>query len=76
MRNPSLPSRNQRAIESRTTSAIGLRRVLPVLLHYNTVMVEGERVRIRPDIYNLDAAYARAMAAPARQQMAALGGAR
>jgi murein L,D-transpeptidase YcbB/YkuD len=68
--------RAQRALDSRVTSSIGLRRVLPVLLHYNTVMVEGGRVRIRPDIYNLDAAYARAMAAPARQQMAALAGAR
>ena len=68
--------RAQRALDSRVTSAVGLRRVLPVLLHYNTVMVEGGRVRIRPDIYSLDAAYARAMAAPARQQMAALAGAR
>ena len=68
--------RAQRAIESRTTGAVGLRRVLPVLLRYKTVMVEGGRVRIRPDIYELDAAYARAMAAPARQQMAALQAAR
>jgi murein L,D-transpeptidase YcbB/YkuD len=68
--------RAQRAIESRTTSGIALRRSLPVLLRYNTVVVEAGRVRIRPDIYSLDAAYARAMAAPARQQLAALSGAR
>ena len=68
-------ARAQRAIDSRVTSAISLRRPLPVLLRYQTVMVEpGGRVRIRPDIYDLDAAYARAMATPARQQMAALGG--
>ena len=64
-------ARAQRAIDSRSTSGVALRRNPPVKLHYNTVMVEaGGRVRIRPDIYNLDAAYARAMAVPARQQVA------
>jgi murein L,D-transpeptidase YcbB/YkuD len=67
-------ARAQRAIDARTTSAVMLRRALPVRLHYTTVMVEGGAVRIRPDIYSLDAAYARAMAAPARQQVAALRG--
>jgi murein L,D-transpeptidase YcbB/YkuD len=32
-----------------------------VRLHYDTVLVEAGRVRIRPDIYGLDAAYAREM---------------
>ena len=65
--------RAQRAVESRNTGAVSLRRVSPVLLRYNTVMIEtGGRVRIRPDIYDLDAAYSRAMAAPARQQLAVL----
>jgi len=38
------------------------------------VTVEGPRVRIRPDIYELDAAYARAMAVPPRPQVAAIAG--
>lgn len=60
-----------RAIEVRTTSGVALRRQLPLLLRYNTVVVEtGGRVRIRPDIYDLDAAYARAMAAPRPVQVA------
>lgn len=69
--------RAQRAIDSRETSVVALRRPLPVLLRYQTVAVEpAGRVRIRPDIYDLDAAYARAMAAPPRQQVAGLAGAR
>jgi murein L,D-transpeptidase YcbB/YkuD len=69
--------RAQRAIDSRETSVVSLRRPLPVLLRYQTVTVEpAGRVRIRPDIYDLDAAYARAMAAPSRQQIAALAGQR
>ena len=69
--------RAQRAIDSRVTSAVSLRRPLPVLLRYQTVAVEpAGRVRIRPDIYELDAAYARAMAVPPRQQIAALAGPR
>ncbi|MGG5822307.1 L,D-transpeptidase family protein [Falsiroseomonas sp. HW251] len=68
--------RAQRAIESRATSTMTLGRSLPVLLRYRTVTVDGAHVRVRPDIYDLDAAYARAMAAPARPQMASLSGAR
>lgn len=49
------------ALDSRQTSAVGLRRPLPVRLFYQTVMVEQGRVRIRPDIYGLDAIYARAL---------------
>jgi murein L,D-transpeptidase YcbB/YkuD len=66
--------RAQRALDSRATSAVSLRRVLPVLLRYQTVTVEGGgRVRVRPDIYDLDAAYARALKAAPRPQVAALG---
>jgi murein L,D-transpeptidase YcbB/YkuD len=53
--------RVQRAYDSRQTQSVGLRRSLPVRLHYSTVVVEGSRVRIRPDIYGLDAAYVREM---------------
>ncbi len=69
-------ARAQRAIESRVTSAVTIRRPLPVLLSYRTVMVEQGRVRIRPDLYRLDAAYARAMDQAPRAQVAALGVAR
>jgi murein L,D-transpeptidase YcbB/YkuD len=66
-------SRAERAIASRVTSAVSLRNSLPVLLRYRTVMVEeGGRVRIRPDIYGLDAAYARALNAAPRAQVARL----
>ncbi|MGG5808615.1 L,D-transpeptidase family protein [Falsiroseomonas sp. CW058] len=67
-------ARAQRALDARTTSAVALRRQLPVTLAYRTVVVEGARVRIRPDVYDLDAAYARVMAAPRPQQVAALAG--
>jgi murein L,D-transpeptidase YcbB/YkuD len=70
-------ARAQRAIDSRQTGAVALRRPLPVLLRYQTVTVEqGGQVRIRPDIYDLDSGYARAMAAPPRQQVAAVGAGR
>ncbi|MBO1080307.1 L,D-transpeptidase family protein [Roseomonas sp. 573] len=49
------------ALESRQTSAVGLRRPLPVRLVYQTAVVEGGRLRLRPDIYGLDAAYVRAL---------------
>jgi len=38
-----------------------VRRPIPTLLAYRTVRVEGERVAIRPDLYRLDEAYARAL---------------
>jgi murein L,D-transpeptidase YcbB/YkuD len=50
-----------KVLESRQTTPVGLRRPLPVRLFYQTVTVEPEGVRIRPDIYGLDAAYARAL---------------
>ncbi len=61
-----------RAIEARNTSGVALRRSLPVLLRYDTVTVEaGGRVRVRPDVYDLDAVYARALRAPRPVQVAA-----
>jgi len=52
-----------RAIDSRATSVTSLHRPIPVRLHYNTVVVEHGRVRMRPDIYGLDQAYAALLAA-------------
>lgn len=56
-------ARGQRAIDARGTSVITLGRSLPVRLHYTTVVVDGTRVAVRPDLYGLDAAYARALEA-------------
>ena len=54
-------ARADRALETRQTSAVGLRRPLPVRLVYQTVTVDHGRVQIRPDIYGLDTAYLRAL---------------
>lgn len=65
--------RAQRMLDRRSTSAVSLARSLPVRLYYESVVVEaGGQVRIRPDIYRLDAAYARAMATAARPLVAQL----
>jgi murein L,D-transpeptidase YcbB/YkuD len=69
-------ARATQVLDSRQTTAVGLRRPLPVRLFYQTVTVEPDGVRIRPDIYGLDAAYARALdgrasPAPATAVMAA-----
>jgi murein L,D-transpeptidase YcbB/YkuD len=64
-------ARGRRAVESRATSSVSLARSLPVLLRYRTTMVAEGRVRVRPDIYGLDAAYARALNAAPRAQLAA-----
>jgi murein L,D-transpeptidase YcbB/YkuD len=53
--------RVQRVLDSRQTTAVTAPRSLPVRLHYTTAVVEGNEVRLRPDIYGLDAAYVRAM---------------
>ena len=58
-------------LDSRATSSIALARPLPVRLHYTTVVVDGDGVRVRPDIYGLDEAYARAMDAPGRRPVPA-----
>jgi murein L,D-transpeptidase YcbB/YkuD len=67
-------ARAQRAIEARSTSAVAVRNTLPVRLHYTTAVVEGGHVTLRPDIYGLDAAYARALDAGRSRATAALGG--
>lgn len=55
--------RVDRTLASRQTIVATLRRQPPLRLHYNTVVVENGQVRSRPDIYELDAAYVRAMEA-------------
>ncbi len=62
-------ARADRALAARRTSSVPVARTIPVRLHYTTVTVEGgNRVRIRPDIYGLDEAYARALDSPAPRQ--------
>lgn len=60
--------RVDRVLATRNTSAIPLRRQLPVRLFYSTVTVEGSDLRVRQDIYGLDEAYARAMEGRVRPQ--------
>lgn len=64
-------ARAQKALDSRQTSFLGLPRPLPVRLAYETVTVEEGEVRLRPDLYGLDAAYLRLLdqrrAAPAAE---------
>ncbi|MBV1798117.1 murein L,D-transpeptidase [Siccirubricoccus sp. G192] len=62
--------RVSRVLESRATSSMSVARSIPVRLHYTTVTVEDGQLRIRPDIYGLDEAYARALDAP-RNRVAA-----
>jgi len=64
-------ARVSRILDSRATVATSIPRSIPVRLHYTTVVVEGGQVRLRPDIYGLDEAYARALDAPRAQQAAA-----
>jgi murein L,D-transpeptidase YcbB/YkuD len=60
--------RVDRILATRNTSAIALRRQVPVRLFYSTVTVEGSELRVRQDIYGLDEAYSRAMEARIRPQ--------
>jgi len=53
--------RVDRVLATRNTSAIPLRRQVPIRLFYATVTLEGGDLRVRQDIYGLDEAYARAM---------------
>lgn len=64
-------ARVNRVLESRATVSTVIPRSIPVRLHYTTAVVEGGKVRLRPDIYGLDAVYARALEAPRPQQAAA-----
>jgi murein L,D-transpeptidase YcbB/YkuD len=54
-------ARVARVLDSRQTSQVTVARPVGVRLHYTTVVVERGEVRMRPDIYGLDEAYARAM---------------
>ncbi len=63
--------RIDKLLADRVTAGTAVRQVMPVRLHYTTAVVEGGKVALRPDIYGLDEAYARAMDAPAR--MASVG---
>jgi murein L,D-transpeptidase YcbB/YkuD len=54
-------ARAERAIGSRVTSSIAVRNPPRVILSYRTVEVADGRVRMRPDFYDLDLAYVRAM---------------
>ena len=53
--------RMQRTFDTRQTINVPLKRPIPVRLVYTTAVVEEGRLRLRPDIYGLDAAYAREM---------------
>jgi murein L,D-transpeptidase YcbB/YkuD len=63
--------RVDRTLASRQTIVATLRRQPPIRLHYNTVLVENGQVRSRPDLYELDAAYVRAMDARAMRPLVA-----
>jgi murein L,D-transpeptidase YcbB/YkuD len=69
-------ARADRALAVGTTSGVQIARSIPVRLHYTTVTVEagGSTVRIRPDIYGLDEAYARALDAAPRPRVTAAAG--
>jgi L,D-transpeptidase YcbB len=54
-------ARVARVLDSRQTTQVTVARPVGVRLHYTTVVVERGEVRMRPDIYGLDEAYARAM---------------
>lgn len=59
-----------RVLDSRQTSGASLARSVPVRLHYTSVVVQDGEVRMRPDIYGLDEAYARALDAAGRTRLA------
>jgi murein L,D-transpeptidase YcbB/YkuD len=63
--------RMDKMLADRVSAGLSLRQSMPVRLHYTSALVERGQVVLRPDIYGLDEAYARAMDAP--QRMAALG---
>ncbi|MBR0679239.1 L,D-transpeptidase family protein [Roseomonas eburnea] len=63
-----------RVLASRATRSAPLARSIPVRLHYTTVIVEGGRVVMRQDIYELDAEYARALDRAQNQRLASVDG--
>jgi murein L,D-transpeptidase YcbB/YkuD len=62
--------RIEKLLNDRVTAGTAVRQVMPVRLHYTTAVVEQGKVVLRPDIYGLDEAYARAMDAPPRMASA------
>lgn len=59
-------ARLQVLLDRRTTSGLAARRPIPVRITYRTATLDANgRLLMRHDLYGLDAAYARAMAAPA-----------
>ncbi len=62
--------RIEKLLADRVTAGTSVRQVMPVRLHYTTAVVEAGRVALRPDIYGLDEAYARALDAPPRMASA------
>ena len=54
-------ARAEQVLASRATTGISMARAIPVYIQYGCVVVEGGAVRIRPDVYGLDEAYARAL---------------
>ncbi|WP_198378261.1 L,D-transpeptidase family protein [Neoroseomonas rubea] len=67
-------ARVDRVLASRGTVSTQVARSIPVRLHYTTTIVDGGRVIMRPDIYGLDAQYARAMERGAQQRLASVEG--
>lgn len=54
-------TRMARSVSDGRTFSIGLRRQPSVRFLYQSVVVEGGQIRIRPDIYGMDETYARAL---------------
>jgi L,D-transpeptidase YcbB len=65
-------ARVDQVMAGRQTAVMTVGRSIPVRLHYTTVTIEGGEVRIRPDLYGLDEAYARALDAPRLPRLAEL----
>ena len=63
-----------RVLASRATRSAPIARSIPVRLFYSTVVVNGGQVTMRPDIYGLDAEYARALDRATSQRVASAEG--
>ncbi|TCZ65453.1 L,D-transpeptidase family protein [Roseicella aquatilis] len=65
-------ARVNQVLAGKQTASFTVARPIPVRMHYTSVTVEGGQVRIRPDIYGMDEAYARALDAPRAPRLAEL----
>ncbi|WP_243634542.1 L,D-transpeptidase family protein [Roseicella frigidaeris] len=65
-------ARIEQVLASRQTAVMPVGRPIPVRLHYTTATIEGGEARLRPDLYGLDEAYARALDAPRLPRLAEL----